>query len=97
MKHLVWVVHGTKWVRNENLSRSDHHSIKALYSLAMDNCYIESGSIVTAGAVLKEGEVMPIANNYLKYSGWFKEWINIDNRLMSLTYVHSCSEFKLNS
>ena len=65
----------------------------------MDNCYIESGSIITAGAVLLEGskvgkgeiwagvpakkvkdispelfegEVMRIANNYVKYSGWFK-------------------------
>ena len=66
----------------------------------MDGCYIESGSIIAAGAVLLEGtrveggsiyagvpakkvksispevfegEVMRIANNYLKYSSWFKE------------------------
>ena len=66
----------------------------------MDNCYIESGSIIAAGAVLLEGtrveagsiyagipakkvkdispelfegEVMRIANNYVKYSGWFKK------------------------
>ena len=66
----------------------------------MDNCYIESGSIIAAGAVLTEGtrveagsiyagvpakkvksvspelfegEVMRIANNYFKYSGWLKE------------------------
>ena len=65
----------------------------------MDNCHIESGSIIAAGAVLLEGtrveagsiyagipakkvkdispelfegEVMRIANNYVKYSGWFK-------------------------
>jgi len=24
---------------------------------------------------LFEGEVMRIANNYLKYSGWLKEWV----------------------
>ena len=66
----------------------------------MDGCYIESGSIIAAGAVLLEGtrveagsiyagipakkvkeispelfegEVMRIANNYVKYAGWFKE------------------------
>ena len=69
-------------------------------SIVMDGCYIESGSIIAAGAVLLEGtrveggsvyagvpakkvksispelfegEVMRIANNYLKYSGWFEE------------------------
>tara|TARA_B110000285_G_scaffold232944_1_gene305359 strand:+ start:832 stop:1050 length:219 start_codon:yes stop_codon:yes gene_type:complete len=69
-------------------------------SIVMDNCYIESGSIIAAGAVLLEGtrveaesiwvgvpakkvkdispemfegEVMRIANNYVKYAGWFKE------------------------
>ena len=69
-------------------------------SIVMDNCYIESGSIIAAGAVLLEGtrveagsiwvgvptkkvkdispemfegEVMRIANSYVKYAGWFKE------------------------
>ena len=69
-------------------------------SIVMDNCYIESGSIIAAGAVLLEGtrveagsiwagvpakkvkeiskelfegEVMRISNNYVTYSGWFKE------------------------
>jgi carbonic anhydrase/acetyltransferase-like protein (isoleucine patch superfamily) len=68
--------------------------------IVMDDCYIESGSIIAAGAVLLEGskvgkgeiwagvpakkvkdispelfegEVMRIANNYVKYSSWFKE------------------------
>jgi carbonic anhydrase/acetyltransferase-like protein (isoleucine patch superfamily) len=69
-------------------------------AIVMDNCVIESGSIIAAGAVLTEGtrvasgsvyagvpakkvkevspelfqgEVQRIANNYLMYSGWFKE------------------------
>ena len=72
-------------------------------AIVMDNCYIESGSIIAAGAVLLEGtkvgkgeiwagvpakkvkdispelfegEVMRIANNYVKYSSGFKEETN---------------------
>ncbi len=69
-------------------------------SIVMDDCLVESYSIVAAGAVvtqgthikegelwagipakkigmvsqnLKEGEIERIANNYVKYSGWYKE------------------------
>ncbi len=65
----------------------------------MDNCVIESNSIIAAGAILTEGthvesgsvyagvpakkiksvspelldgQINRIANNYLKYSGWYK-------------------------
>lgn len=68
-------------------------------SIVMDDCVVESYSIVAAGAVvtqgthikegelwagipakkigmvcqgLKEGEIERIANNYVKYSGWYK-------------------------
>jgi len=63
-------------------------------SIIMDDCIIESNSIIAAGAVvtkagtvfagmpakkikdispeLSAGEVDRIANNYVKYSGWFK-------------------------
>mgnify|MGYP003649937903 CR=1 FL=1 len=66
----------------------------------MDNCVVESNSIVAAGAVVTQntivqsgsiyagvpakkvkdiseelihGEINRIADNYVKYSGWFKE------------------------
>lgn len=69
-------------------------------AIVMDDCVVESYSIVAAGAVvtqgtnikegelwagipakkigmvsqnLKEGEIERIANNYVKYSGWYKE------------------------
>ncbi len=69
-------------------------------SIVMDDCLVESYSIVAAGAVvtqgthikegelwagipakkigmvsqnLREGEIERIANNYVKYSGWYKE------------------------
>lgn len=68
-------------------------------AIVMDDCVVESYSIVAAGAVvtqgthikegelwagipakkigmvsqnLKEGEIERIANNYVKYSGWYK-------------------------
>jgi carbonic anhydrase/acetyltransferase-like protein (isoleucine patch superfamily) len=68
-------------------------------AIVMDDCVVESYSIVAAGAVvtqsshigegelwagipakkigmvsqnLKEGEIERIANNYMKYSGWYK-------------------------
>ena len=69
-------------------------------AIVMDDCVVESNSIVAAGAVvtanthigegeiwagvparkvkdvsqqLIEGEINRIANNYMKYSGWYKE------------------------
>jgi carbonic anhydrase/acetyltransferase-like protein (isoleucine patch superfamily) len=69
-------------------------------SIIMDNCIVESNSIIAAGAVVTQnthiesgsiyagvpakkvkdisqelisGEIDRIANNYIKYSGWFKE------------------------
>lgn len=45
-------------------------------SIIMDNCHIESGSIIAAGAVspeLFESEVMRIAKNYRMYASWFEE------------------------
>lgn len=69
-------------------------------AIVMDDCVVESYSIVAAGAVvtqgtnikegelwagipakrigmvsqnLKEGEIERISNNYVKYSGWYKE------------------------
>ena len=69
-------------------------------AIVMDDCLVESNSIVGAGSVvvqgthikpgevwagtparkikdisteLLEGEVNRIANNYVKYSGWYKE------------------------
>ena len=66
----------------------------------MDDCVVESNSIIAAGAVVTQktrveagsiyagvpakkvkdishelisGEIDRIANNYIKYSGWFKE------------------------
>ena len=69
-------------------------------AIVMDDCVVESYSIVAAGAVvtqnthiregelwagvpakkigmvsqnLKEGEIERIANNYVKYSSWYKE------------------------
>ena len=69
-------------------------------SIVMDDCVVESNSIIAAGAVLTKGTRVPsgtiwagvpakkikdiskelisgeidrIANNYIKYSGWFKE------------------------
>ena len=69
-------------------------------SIIMDDCVIESNSIIAAGAVVTKktkvesgsiyagvpakkvkdisqelisGEIDRIANNYVKYSGWFKE------------------------
>ena len=69
-------------------------------AIVMDDCVVESYSIIAAGAVvtqkshikegelwagipakkigmvsqnLKEGEIERIANNYVKYSGWYKE------------------------
>lgn len=69
-------------------------------AIVMDDCLVESNSIVAAGAVvtqgthiragelwagvpakkikdvsleLIEGEINRIANNYVKYSGWYKE------------------------
>jgi carbonic anhydrase/acetyltransferase-like protein (isoleucine patch superfamily) len=69
-------------------------------SIIMDDCIIESNSIIAAGAVVTKnthvesgsiyagvpakkvkdisqelisGEINRIADNYVKYSGWFKE------------------------
>jgi carbonic anhydrase/acetyltransferase-like protein (isoleucine patch superfamily) len=69
-------------------------------SIIMDDCVVESNSIIAAGAVvtkgthveagsiyagmpakkikdispeLSSGEIDRIANNYVKYSSWFKE------------------------
>ena len=69
-------------------------------SIVMDNCVVESNSIIAAGAVVTQntrvesgsiyagvpakkvkeiskelinGEINRIADNYVKYSGWFKE------------------------
>ena len=69
-------------------------------SIVMDDCIVESNSIIAAGAVVTKntrlklaaiyagipakkvkdiseeliyGEINRIANNYVKYSGWFKE------------------------
>lgn len=69
-------------------------------SIVMDDCVIESNSIIAAGAVVTQntrveagsiyagvparkvkdisqelisGEINRIADNYVKYSGWFKE------------------------
>lgn len=76
-------------------------------SIIMDNCVVESNSIIAAGAVvtkgthvpegtifagmpakkikdvspeLSAGEIDRIANNYVKYSGWFKEEREINNK-----------------
>ena len=85
------IVHGCE-IRNNVLI--------GMGSIVMDDCLIESNSIIAAGAVLTKGTHVPegtifagmparkikdvspelsageidrIANNYVKYSGWFKQ------------------------
>lgn len=60
----------------------ESHSIIAAGAVVLEGTHVESGSVYagvpakkvkTVDKALFEGEIMRIANNYVMYSGWFKE------------------------